>query len=161
MKLPIPAKRGTIVLIKIKSCNSFFICCWYQHPHKSVFWRRILISVTSHSDNPYWRERKDVMIRGYFSKPKGVREQIFWETLNKALRKESLSLGTRFCELLLCFRLWEMCVLLCIFDCCGSEYNNVHYTVVSSCCWYIDKRMSRFQPLASDALPTLFRHSIL
>jgi hypothetical protein len=106
---------------------------------------------------------KDVRIRSYFSKPKGVREKKFLETLNEALQTKYLSLGTRFCELPLCFCLWEICVLLHSFNCCGPEYtnNNLRYTLSSSCSWYINKRMSGFQPLVSEALPTLFRHSIL
>jgi hypothetical protein len=48
---------------------------------------------------------KDVRIRCYFSKPKGVREQIFCETLNEALRTEYLSLWTRFWALLFSFHL--------------------------------------------------------
>jgi hypothetical protein len=51
---------------------------------KSVLRCKYLILNTCHPDTHYTYVSKDVRILGYFSKPKGVREQKVWETLSGA-----------------------------------------------------------------------------
>jgi hypothetical protein len=83
MKPPVPTMRGTVSLIKVKLCNSLlrmpFVCI--RSYLKSVLRHTFLILDT------YIRKlniyvSKDVRIRGYFSKPKGVQKgEKFWGTL--------------------------------------------------------------------------------
>jgi hypothetical protein len=63
-KIPVPTKRATIILIKVKLCNASGV---YLQLSKSS-------SELCDPDTLYYVS-KNVRIRGYFSKPKGVCEQ--------------------------------------------------------------------------------------
>jgi hypothetical protein len=69
MKYPVPTERTTVVLINLKSCNVFLhlLLASIRSYLKSVLGNKFLIFCIY--------VRKGVRIPGYFSKPKGVREQ--------------------------------------------------------------------------------------
>jgi hypothetical protein len=74
-KLSVPTKRATIILVKVKSCNvllRMLLVCIRRYL-KSVLRYTFSILDTYHPGTIY--VSKDVRIRGYFSKPEGVRQQ--------------------------------------------------------------------------------------
>jgi hypothetical protein len=72
-KPPVPTKRATIILIKVKSCNALLrmlLVCMNMYL-KSDLTYKFLILNTYHPDTPHLDYMsKDVRIRGYFSKRK-------------------------------------------------------------------------------------------
>jgi len=73
LPLPVPTERATIILIKVKSCNALLhvLLACIGSCLKSALRYKFLILGIDHPETLYL----DVRIRGYFSKPKEVREQ--------------------------------------------------------------------------------------
>jgi hypothetical protein len=75
-KPPLSTKLATISLIKVKSCSALLrmlLVCIRSYL-KSLLRYKFLILDTYHQEL-YIYVSKDVRIRGYFSKPKGISEQ--------------------------------------------------------------------------------------
>jgi hypothetical protein len=67
-KHPVPTKRATVFLIKVKSCNALLLMllvCIRAYL-KSVLRLKFLIVATYQPYTPYIYVSKDVRIRGYF-----------------------------------------------------------------------------------------------
>jgi hypothetical protein len=69
-------KIRTVLLRMLVECTRSYIKSLLRYNFK--YWLRI---IRTH----YIYASKDVRIRGYFSKPKGFREQKVWETLSQAM----------------------------------------------------------------------------
>jgi len=76
-KPPAPAKRATLIFTEVISCNSLLIMGLVRvHRYPKLVPRyKFFILDTYHPRTIYNYVSKDVRIRRYFSKPKGVREQ--------------------------------------------------------------------------------------
>jgi hypothetical protein len=74
-KPPVPTKQATIVLIKVKSCNALLrmlLTCISIYIESVLRYKFVILDTYP---DIYIYAIKDVRIRGYFSKPKGVRDQ--------------------------------------------------------------------------------------
>jgi hypothetical protein len=75
-KHPVPTKRATVILIKVKSCNAFLhvllVCIGsYLQSSSHIYIYKPLILSNYHPGNLYLH----VSIRGHSLKSKGAREQ--------------------------------------------------------------------------------------